>query len=206
MMMTRISESQTPSKTVVHLQAELMAEKMFTDLMASAGVNVNRMQVELMYFIPKQFRDAYIRLFRKALKGDDSDAGARGEQNHRVGILGKASGKNDATGLTSAGNTGNTADTSRGVGGINGRENRRTVFASGQTRSVASGGRGKKYKKYWTVEDERAFELKELIDKRLRRMAMEIQTMVDGWEVEGEVRIRDQKEESGESGKVISDP
>lgn len=166
-------------KSAAHLQAELMAEKMFADMMSSAGVPVNRMQMELMYFIPRQFRDAYIRLFRKALKGDDSDAGARGMQNARVGELGKASGKNDDSGMTSDGS---------GVEGSNerdhGRENRRTVFASGQTRSVASGGRGKKYKKYWTIEDERAFELKELVDKRLRRMAMEIQKMVDGWEEE----------------------
>lgn len=178
--MSNSSGKSIAGKSPAHLQAELMAEKMFADMMASAGVSHSRMGVELMYFIPRQFRDAYIRLFRKALKGDDADAGANGIRNAEVGALGRAAGKNDDSGVTSLGENGE-----RGERGERGREKRRTIFASGQTRSVSS-GRGKKYKRYWTVEDERALDLKEAIDKRLRRMAMEINSLIDEWEKEVE--------------------
>ena len=160
-------------KSMAHLQAELMADKMFTDMMASAGVPVNRMQMELMYFIPRQFRDAYIVLFRKAMKGDDSDAGAAGLRNARVGELGRSAGKNDSSGVESL----SAEERANGEQ----RSRRRTDLATGQTRSV-NGSRGKKYKKYWTIEDERAFELKELVDKRLRGLAREIQEKIAAWD------------------------
>ena len=218
-------------KSITQLHAERIAEARFTDMMASAGVGHNRMGVELLYFIPTQFRDAYVRLFRRALKGDDSDVDASGRRNAEVGVLGKAAGKNDASGTsaeyesverrmeqvergveTERGKTGDrlaggsntireaeketprnsgraetirartdgaTEDSKRVPGTT---EARRTEFAPGQTAAIS--GRGKKYKRYWTVEDERALILKDLIDKRLRRIAREIEEHLSLWELE----------------------
>lgn len=156
-------------KSASHLHAEVLAEKMFTDMMASAGVQVNRMAVEVMFFMPKQFRDVYSRLFRRALKGDDSGVDESGRRNDSVGVLGKSAGKNTATGKQ--------LPDAEGF-----RETRRTEFASGQTAAIS--GRGKKYKRYWTVEDERALELKDLVDKRLRRLSREIEIQLEQWEEE----------------------
>jgi hypothetical protein len=149
-------------KSVSQLHAERIAERMFTDMMASAGVPVNRMAMEVLYFMPRQFRDAYVSLFRKALRGDDSGVDESGRRNDSVGVLGKASGKNDSSGRQPNG------------------EVRRTEFAPGQTAAIS--GRGKKFQRHWTIEDERAFQVKELIDKRLRGMAREIQDCLTEWE------------------------
>lgn len=148
-----IGVEQESGKTLAQMHAEQLATKMFTDMMASAGVSVNRMAQELMYFIPRDFRDQYIALFMAALKGDDCDADKSGKIMKATGDLGKASGKrkNDPGSL----------DSGRGMG---------------------SGGGGKKYKKYWTIKDERALHLKDLIDKRLRAMGREIKEELAKWE------------------------
>lgn len=172
-------------KSVSQLHAERIAERMFTDMMASAGVSVNRMAMEVLYFMPRQFRDSYVSLFRKALKGDDAGVDESGRRNNSVGTLGKAGGKNTATGKDVEG------------------EQRRTEFASGQTAAVS--GRGKKFQRHWTIEDERAFQLKELIDKRLRRIAREIELQLEVWEQEDNGDTMRKERQTWEESKGIND-
>jgi len=148
------------SKTLAQMHAETIAANLFADMMSSAGVSVNRMAQELLYFIPKDFRDQYIALWMAGLKGDDCDANESGRRAQSVGDLGKKSGGNSKE------------RTSTNVAGV-----------ESETRSVGGrGGRGKKYKRYWTIKDERAIELKDRIDKRLRGIGRDIESEMNGWE------------------------
>lgn len=82
------------SKSLVHLQAEAMAEKRFTEMMASAGVGYNQMAKELLFFLPRSFLDAYEQLWYRGLAGkDDGGSGARGSATAEQARVGKASGK-----------------------------------------------------------------------------------------------------------------
>lgn len=82
------------AKTLVHLQAEAMAEKRFTEMMASAGVGYNQMAKELLFFLPKAFLDAYEQLWYRGFAGkDDGGTGARGRATDEASRVGKASGK-----------------------------------------------------------------------------------------------------------------
>lgn len=121
--------------TIVQLQAKVMAEKMFTDMMASAGVDHRRMAQELLFFLPRGFCDAYEMLWYRgvAAKGTDGGSDERGRGNLAKAELGRAQGG--------------------GKGGA---------------------GRRRSHKKYWVIADERALEIKDRVDKRLRGIAREI--------------------------------
>lgn len=83
-------------KTLLQLQAEALAEKRFTEMMASAGVGYNQMAKELLYFLPKQFLEAYEQLWYRGFAGkDDGGAGAGGPGRiaDEAARVGKASGK-----------------------------------------------------------------------------------------------------------------
>jgi len=140
------------------MQAQELAERMFADMMSSAGVGVGRISQELLFFIPKHFRDMYIEMFRRALRGSDGGSDEAGRRNDAVGKLGRAAGGN----------------TDGWGGGKGGSDERR------QVRGVS--GRGKKYKKFWTVDDERALRLKEKVDRRLRAIARDIEEEMASWE------------------------
>jgi hypothetical protein len=135
--MVGAGEDANGGKSLVQLQAERMAETRFADMMSSAGVPVTRMALESLYFLPRDFVNAYAEMFTTALTGDDGGAGAKGKAGERTAALGRAERK-------------------------------------------THGGGGKKYKKYWVVADERALELKERIDKRLRSIAREVMTELQG--------------------------
>lgn len=121
--------------SLVQMQAKVMAEKMFTDMMAAAGVDHRRMSLEVLFFLPKAFVESYENLWYRgvAAKGTDGGSDERGRANLAKAELGRADG--------------------------------------GRT-----GGAGKRrsHKKYWVIADERALEVKDRIDKRLRRLAREI--------------------------------
>lgn len=129
------------AKTLAHLQAERMAEAKFTELMASAGLTSDRMALELFFWMPDRFRDAYERLYLGSLTGIDAGTNARGQALRRDEELGKA--RNTGTGKQL---------------------------------------KGRKFKKYWVVQDEEILELKERIDKRLRAMAREIELELSEYE------------------------
>lgn len=137
---TAISSSRRAGKTetgksVAQLQAEVIAQKWFTDLMADAGLSGRSMRLELMNWIPADFRDQYMALTTRALRDTDGGMAARGESGRRTGDLGRA------------------------------------AAPSGWK---AGGAGQKKYKTYWTIQDEAALELKSKIDRRLRSIAREI--------------------------------
>lgn len=71
-----------------------MAEARFADMMSTAGVDHGRMATELLFFMPKDFVDAYAEMFHRAFGGkDDSGANGRGQMDEEKRVLGKASGK-----------------------------------------------------------------------------------------------------------------
>lgn len=122
--------------SLVQMQAKVMAEKMFTDMMASGGVDHRRMAQELLFFLPRGFCDAYEQLWYRgvAAKGTDGGSDERGRSNLAKAELGRAQGG--------------------GKGGA---------------------GKRRSHKKYWVIADERALEIKDRVDKRLRGIAREIQ-------------------------------
>ena len=77
-------------KTLVQLQAEKIAEKYFTDMMSAAGVSVDRMALEVLYWLPRDFIDLYQELYMRALRNTDGGAGGQGEAAAQTGALGKA--------------------------------------------------------------------------------------------------------------------
>lgn len=81
-------------KTMLHLQAEAMAEKRFIERMASAGVGYNQLAKEVFFFLPRSFLEAYEQLWYKGLAGkDDGGTGQRGQATEEQARVGKASGK-----------------------------------------------------------------------------------------------------------------
>jgi rubrerythrin len=126
----------TSGKSLAQMQAQQMAERMFTDMMASAGASSRSMMAEVLYWIPDDFRDAYIGMTVQALRGTDGGTEERNKAGDETAAVGKAARK-------------------------------------------THGGGGKKYKKYWVVQDEDLLELKTRMDKRLRAMAREIMEILE---------------------------
>ena len=60
-------------------RVEERAQRKFTDLMASAGITQDRMATELLYFLPRDFVDAYSNLFHDIFQLD-AGANARGQR------------------------------------------------------------------------------------------------------------------------------
>jgi hypothetical protein len=87
------SEQEGGGKTLVQLQAEKIAEKYFTDMMAAAGVHVDRMALEVMFWLPRDFMDLYTELYMRALRNTDGGTGERGKAAAETGALGRAKGK-----------------------------------------------------------------------------------------------------------------
>lgn len=58
--------------------------------MTSAGVNVNRVSLEVLYMMPADFVRLYIEMFTRALGSADGGTAARGKAAENTGALGKA--------------------------------------------------------------------------------------------------------------------
>lgn len=86
---TRYSSS-AEGKTLVQLQAERMADQKFTEMMAAAGVHPDRMALEVMYWLPKDFLDLYQELYIRALRNTDGGTGERGKAAQETADLAKA--------------------------------------------------------------------------------------------------------------------
>lgn len=156
------------SSTGDSANAQRIARQMFTDMMSSAGVGHNRMAIEVLFFMPKQFADQYSRMFHAALQAD-AGAARKGERDRQVGDLGRAAGSN--TESWGAGG--------RDSKGGSGSDEQMQVRAVNHAKSGSKGGG------HWHMNDERASALKSKIDRRLRRMAREISDLLDQYDEDG---------------------
>lgn len=114
------------------------------EIRASAGVPSSQVSLEVLYMLPGEFLRQYEQLFGRALKADGGEA-ARNGQQQAMAAVGKALVR----------------------GGSGTRPNTSQVGPSAR-------GNGRRFKKSFIVQDERALRLKSLMDKRLRRIAQEI--------------------------------
>lgn len=110
------------------------------EIRAAAGVPHAQVSLDVLYFLPEKFLNAYADMFTKALRADGGED-ARARSQHEAGEVGKATGHH-------------------------------------------FGGSPRRYKKAFVVLDERALELKSTIDKRLRAVAREIETILAGGEAQ----------------------
>lgn len=69
------------------------------EIMASAGVPHSRISLEVLYYLPPRFLDAYSALFSGAVVADGG-MGGRGESQAAAGELGKAAAVKDGSGPT----------------------------------------------------------------------------------------------------------
>lgn len=110
------------------------------EIRASAGVPHAQVSLDVLYFLPEKFLNAYQTMFTRALKADSGED-ARARSQHEAGELGKATGG-------------------------------------------STGGAPRRYKKAFVVLDEKALDLKSQIDKRLRMMGREVETVLAGGTME----------------------
>lgn len=118
----------------------------------SGGVGRGRISLEVLYMLPTEFLRQYTELFDRALKEGVEGAGGAGTGNidgGRVTDEKATSARNRAAGKRAG--AGNRTD---GRGG-------------------AKGG-GKRYKTHWQIKDERALEVKALVDRRLKALIAEV--------------------------------
>ena len=80
-------------KTLTQMQAQQMAERMFTDMMAAAGVSARSMMAELLYWVPDEFRDMYFAVTVQALRGTDGGTEERNRAGDETAAVGKAARK-----------------------------------------------------------------------------------------------------------------
>lgn len=120
------------------------------EIRAAAGVPHAQVSMEVMYFLPRRFIEAYGHMFTRAVKSDAGES-----SRHDAQIDGARVGKT-AVRKTGAGPT-------------------------------IQGG-GKRYKKSFVVKDEVALDAKHMIDKRLRQIAREIETLLAGGDSMGDGR------------------
>lgn len=88
-----VAMSASSGKSLVQMQAEQMAERRFTEMMASAGVSSRTMMAELLYWIPDDFRDMYIAVTVQALRGTDGGTEERNRAGDETAAVGKAARK-----------------------------------------------------------------------------------------------------------------
>jgi hypothetical protein len=110
------------------------------EIRASAGVPHAQVSLDVLYFLPEKFLNAYQTMFSRALKSDSGED-QRARSQAEAGEVGKATGG-------------------------------------------TTGGAPRRYKKAFVVLDERALDLKTQIDKRLRMIGREVETVLAGGEVE----------------------
>lgn len=117
------------------------------DVMSAAGVNSGRIAMEVLYWLPEDFCRLYMQVTDKALVIDTGVKSKMGSQAGDEGQIKARVGTGPTRGKT--------------AGGLHTR-------TSG---AHAKGGGGKRYRTVGVVRDEDAFELKLLVDRKLRELA-----------------------------------
>lgn len=113
---------------------EREVQRRLADRMAAAGVPHSQISLAVLYMLPTEFVDAYVRLFEEALA--DPTPGS----------------------LRDSGNEGQPAK----------------VDARYKGKRPGITGGGKRYRTHWSIRDEAKFKLKGSVDRKLRRIALEI--------------------------------
>lgn len=144
---------------------EREVQKRLTERLVSGGVDQGRISLEVLYFLPPDFVRAYRRLFDSAM-GEDvvgsggmtGDAGQRISPGERIGHT--KEGEAVVRKASSRAGGGGAAD-----GGLGTRE--------GFVQGARPGGR--KYRGYWKIRSEKSFKLKGSVDRKLKRLARDIE-------------------------------
>lgn len=110
------------------------------EIRAAAGVPHAQLSLDVLYYLPKGFLDAYAELFTRAVKADGGESARNDAQQQQAGV-GKAAGPGAKPAK-------------------------------------------KRYKKTFVVQDEKMLLVKTMVDKRLRNLAREMQTLLAGGDVE----------------------
>lgn len=80
------------SKTFTQLVEEGV-EKRLKDMLSSGEITFGRASLELLYYVPRAFRDAYVETFLTAIGGEDMGTAGRGRAAAEAGALGRAKGR-----------------------------------------------------------------------------------------------------------------
>jgi hypothetical protein len=133
---------------------ELEVQRRLADYLASAGVPQGRISLEVLYMLPPDFVRAYRRLFDAALL-----EGVVGSGGADAGRMPAKKGKEQ--GLRTRGVT----PDSRGK------------TSEGESRGSSAGARsdGKRYRTHWSIRDEKWFRVKGSVDRKLKRLAREME-------------------------------
>jgi hypothetical protein len=139
-------------------------DRRLAERLSGAGVPEAEIAQAVLFLLPRDFVNAYEALYHRALKvAGDKGLGAR------VDVLDEKTGETESF---------------DGVGRSSG--GRASKLAAGKTLGEMGGAKkGKAYKKAWIIADEIALEKKVAIDKRLRKMARELRSLVDSGVGEG---------------------
>lgn len=113
------------------------------EIRAAAGVPHAQVSLDVLYFLPKGFLDAYAELFMRAVKSDAGGSGVAASQQEQ-GELGKARGRGAKT-------------------------------------------NGKRYKRTFVVLDDKALDIKQGVDKRLRNLGRDLLQAMNTGELTGGV-------------------
>jgi len=152
-------------------QVENQVRRRVADALASAGVSPGIVSREVLFMLPAEFVQLYVELFDQALIENVSASGMGREGDKanpvrrvlRTGAL-RDKGKGGRRVLVQETDGHRGEKTTRWVV----KDSRRAVV------QVGAGGGKRKYKDYWVVKDEQAFEVKRALDRRLRRLAGQV--------------------------------
>lgn len=84
------AQAKAEARDITQKLAERMAEAKFADMMAAGGVGHDRMALELLYWLPRDFLDLYQELYMRGLANTDGGTGARGSAQRQTAAVGKA--------------------------------------------------------------------------------------------------------------------
>jgi hypothetical protein len=86
----RVEGAAAQYRTGVQREVDRQVERRLAEVMSSAGVNFNRVAIEILYMLPPVFVEAYGETFTRALGSADSGAQARGKGQERTADLARA--------------------------------------------------------------------------------------------------------------------
>ena len=74
-------------------QQRKIRESIVSEMLSSGRIDYDRAALELLYYIPEDFKSIYTRVFHEALSATDGNTYARGKSAAETGALGRAPGK-----------------------------------------------------------------------------------------------------------------